>query len=56
MNFKKNPDAGLANYVKGVLAYSQARRHFNGSTRRFPAIIPMGAGMSSSALECRHSR
>ena len=47
---KKNPDAGWADYVKGVLAQLRKRGvHFSGFNAAVYGTIPMGAGMSSSA-------
>lgn len=49
-DFKKNPDAPWANYVKGVLQQLQRRGvNFNGFNAAISGDIPMGAGMSSSA-------
>lgn len=49
-DFKKNPDAPWANYVKGVLEQLRKRGvNFNGFTAAISGEIPMGAGMSSSA-------
>jgi galactokinase len=48
--FKKNPAAPWADYVKGVL--DQLRKHgvhFSGFNAAIHGTIPMGAGMSSSA-------
>lgn len=48
--FKKNPDAPWANYVKGVLEQLRKRGvNFNGFNAAIVGDIPMGAGMSSSA-------
>jgi galactokinase len=48
--FKKNPAAPWANYVKGTLEQLQKRGvHFNGFNAAIHGTIPMGAGMSSSA-------
>jgi galactokinase len=48
--FKKNPAAPWANYVKGVLVQLQKRGvHFSGFNAAIHGTIPMGAGMSSSA-------
>jgi galactokinase len=48
--FKKNPAAPWANYVKGTLEQLQKRGvHFNGFEAAIHGTIPMGAGMSSSA-------
>jgi galactokinase len=49
-DFKKNPDAPWANYVKGVLEQLRKRGvNFNGFNAAICGDIPMGAGMSSSA-------
>jgi galactokinase len=49
-DFKKNPDAPWANYVKGVLEQLRKRGvNFNGFNAAISGDIPMGAGMSSSA-------
>jgi galactokinase len=49
-DFKKNPDAPWANYVKGVLEQLRKRGvNFNGFNAAITGDIPMGAGMSSSA-------
>ncbi|MDB6122586.1 MAG: Galactokinase [Pedosphaera sp.] len=49
-DFKKNPAAPWADYVKGVLAQLHQRGvHFNGFSAAVHGTIPMGAGMSSSA-------
>src|SRR5262245_48424376 len=49
-DFKKNPDAPWANYVKGVLEQLRKRGvNFNGLNAAIAGDIPMGAGMSSSA-------
>jgi galactokinase len=49
-DFKKNPDAPWANYVKGVLEQLRKRgANFNGFNAAISGDIPMGAGMSSSA-------
>jgi galactokinase len=48
--FKKNPAASWADYVKGVLAQLHKRGvHFTGFNAAIHGTIPMGAGMSSSA-------
>ena len=48
--FKKNPAAPWANYVKGTLEQLQKRGvHFTGFNAAIHGTIPMGAGMSSSA-------
>src|SRR6185436_17042267 len=48
--FKKNPAAPWANYVKGVLEYLRRHGvHFNGFNAAIFSTIPMGAGMGSSA-------
>ncbi len=48
--FKKNPDAPWANYVKGVLDELRKRGvNFSGFSAAISGTIPMGAGMSSSA-------
>jgi galactokinase len=48
--FKKNPAAPWADYVKGVLAQLHKRGvHFTGFNAVIHGTIPMGAGMSSSA-------
>jgi galactokinase len=48
--FKKNPAAAWADYVKGVLEQLRKRGvHFNGFSAAVHGTIPMGAGMSSSA-------
>ncbi|HEY9508844.1 MAG TPA: galactokinase [Verrucomicrobiae bacterium] len=47
---EKNPAAGWANYVKGVLLQLRQRGvHFSGFNAAIHGTIPMGAGMSSSA-------
>src|SRR5436190_6222103 len=49
-DFKKNPDAPWANYVKGVLEQLRKRGvNYNGFNAAITGDIPMGAGMSSSA-------
>jgi|ERR1041385_874520 galactokinase len=49
-DFKKNPAAPWADYVKGVLEQLRKRGvHFSGFTGAISGDIPMGAGMSSSA-------
>jgi len=49
-DFKKNPAAPWANYVKGVLEQLRKRGvNFNGFNAAITGDIPMGAGMSSSA-------
>jgi galactokinase len=49
-DYKKNPDAPWANYVKGVLEQLHKRGvNFNGFNAAISGDIPMGAGMSSSA-------
>jgi len=48
--FKKNPAAPWADYVKGTLEQLQKRDvHFSGFSAAIHGTIPMGAGMSSSA-------
>lgn len=48
--FKKNPAAPWANYVKGALEQLHKRGvHFSGFNAAIHGTIPMGAGMSSSA-------
>ena len=48
--FKINPDAPWANYVKGVLVQLRKRGvNFSGFNAAISGTIPMGAGMSSSA-------
>ena len=48
--FKKNPAAPWANYVKGVLEQLRKRGvNFSGFNAAIHGDIPMGAGMSSSA-------
>src|ERR1041385_803371 len=48
--FKKNPAASWANYVKGVLEQLRKRGvNFNGFNAAISGDIPMGADMSSSA-------
>ena len=48
--FKKNPAAPWADYVKGVLEQLRKRRvNFSGFNAAIHGTIPMGAGMSSSA-------
>jgi len=48
--FKKNPAAPWADYVKGTLAQLHRRGvHFTGFNAAIHGTIPMGAGMSSSA-------
>ncbi len=48
--FKKNPAASWADYVKGTLQQLQKRGvHFSGFNAAIHGTIPMGAGMSSSA-------
>ena len=48
--FRKNPAAPWADYVKGVLAQLSKRGvHFSGFSAIIHGTIPMGAGMSSSA-------
>ena len=48
--FKKNPAAPWADYVKGVLAQLRRRGvHFSGFNAAIFSTIPMGVGMSSSA-------
>jgi galactokinase len=48
--FKKNPAAPWADYVKGVLDQLHKRGvNFNGFNAAIHGTIPMGAGMSSSA-------
>ena len=48
--FKKNPAAPWANYVKGVLEQLHRRGvHFSGFSAAIHGTIPIGAGMSSSA-------
>ena len=48
--FKKNPAAPWADYVKGVLAQLRKRGvHFSGFNAAIHGTIPPGAGMSSSA-------
>ena len=48
--FKKNPAAPWANYVKGTLEQLAKRGvHFSGFNTAIHGTIPMGAGMSSSA-------
>ncbi|MFO1487092.1 MAG: galactokinase family protein [Verrucomicrobiota bacterium] len=48
--FKKNPAASWADYVKGTLEQLQKRGvHFSGFNAAIHGTIPMGAGMSSSA-------
>ncbi len=48
--FKKNPAASWADYVKGTLEQLQKRGvHFTGFNAAIHGTIPMGAGMSSSA-------
>jgi len=50
-NTDKVPDAGWANYVKGVLHYIQGHlgETIDGLDCTFQGSIPMGAGLSSSA-------
>src|SRR5438105_10428415 len=49
-HLQKNPEAGWADYVKGVLDQLQGRNvHTRGFNAAIHADIPMGAGMSSSA-------
>ncbi len=48
--FKSNPAARWADYVKGVLAQLRKRGvHFSGFNAAIHGTIPVGAGMSSSA-------
>src|ERR1041385_1964265 len=48
--FKKNPAASWANYVKGTLEQLHKRGvRINGFDAAIHGTIPMGAGMSSSA-------
>ncbi|MCW5554459.1 MAG: hypothetical protein KIS67_20155 [Verrucomicrobiae bacterium] len=48
--FKSNPTARWADYVKGVLAQLRKRGvHFSGFNAAIHGTIPVGAGMSSSA-------
>ena len=48
--FKKNPAATWADYVKGVLGQLRKRGvHFRGFNAAIHGTIPIGAGMSSSA-------
>jgi galactokinase len=48
--FRKNPAAPWADYVKGVLEQLHKRGvHFSGFNAAIHGTIPMGAGMSSSA-------
>lgn len=48
--FKKNPAASWADYIKGVLEQLRKRGvRFNGFNVAIHGTIPMGAGMSSSA-------
>src|SRR5213076_1327047 len=48
--FKKNPSAPWADYVKGVLDQLRKRGvHFTGFNAAVHGTLPIGAGMSSSA-------
>jgi galactokinase len=49
-DFRPNPAAPWANYVKGVLAQLRKHKvHFSGFDAAIHGTIPIGAGMSSSA-------